>query len=326
MGRRLFIGLDEAGYGPLLGPLCLGASVFRVEAEQFPAARIPRIPALREALRELICHAGRAATAEALPVPVDDSKLLHGRHGLRGLSRAFGCFTSAMAQPPPADLADLIQRFSDRVPEAYGAVPWFDGLGEVELPAYPWTGPLDARFDEAGVEALDLRVLPIDVAEYNRDVRRFDNKARALGFHLASLLVSVLEQTPGEDATVVIDRQGGRKAYDAWLRACFPFAEVLGAPSDETTFCYEVRLPDRRLEVAFLTGGDGRSLAIGWASVAAKLTRELFMEAFNDWFLRARPMLRPTAGYVTDGRRFLADVGDLIEARAIDRELLVRIR
>ena len=60
--------------------------------------------------------------------------------------------------------------------------------------------------------------------------------------------------------------------------------------------------------------------------MAAKLTRELFMQSFNDWFCERRPQVKPTAGYHTDGRRFLDDVDDLIEGESIDRGLLVRSR
>ena len=90
------IGLDEAGYGPLLGPLCLGASVWRVDDDLLGEAEAPFDVDLRAALAGLVCRAGEGQGDEALPVPVDDSKALHGGHDLTGLSRAFGCFAAAM--------------------------------------------------------------------------------------------------------------------------------------------------------------------------------------------------------------------------------------
>ena len=37
-GRLILAGIDEAGYGPILGPLCTGAAAFRVEGGGGPGA------------------------------------------------------------------------------------------------------------------------------------------------------------------------------------------------------------------------------------------------------------------------------------------------
>ena len=80
------------------------------------------------------------------------------------------------------------------------------------------------------------------------------------------------------------------------------------------------------LHVRFVTKGDRVSLAVGWASMAAKLTRELFMQSLNGWFHERLPAVRPTAGYRTDGRRFLEDVEPVLAGEAIERDWLVRSR
>ena len=60
--------------------------------------------------------------------------------------------------------------------------------------------------------------------------------------------------------------------------------------------------------------------------MAAKYTRELFMDAFNAYFAGRLDGLRPTAGYYEDGRRFLGEIEPLIETLGIDRARLVRER
>jgi hypothetical protein len=60
--------------------------------------------------------------------------------------------------------------------------------------------------------------------------------------------------------------------------------------------------------------------------MAAKLVRELFMDLLNDFFLERCPELRPTRGYVQDGRRFLTDVDAVIHAEQIAVRELVRSR
>jgi hypothetical protein len=323
----LHIGVDEAGYGPLLGPLVIGLSAFRIH----PATDEPADPwgcELRRRLRGLVVRASasRRADAQPLPVPVDDSKAVKQRYGVEGLARGVGLFASAMATPPPAHLEDLIVRYSDCRPEAFARAPWFRDLARSALPRYPWTGPLDARFHERGVEALDLRVLPADAPELNASFDAVRNKAGVLGLLSATLLVSILDRHPGEDALVVLDRHGGRTDYAPYLAGVFPFAIVSRAAGPPGEARYRVRLPDRLLHVRFVTRGDRASLAVGWASMAAKLTRDLFMQCLNAWFHARLPAVRPTAGYTTDGRRFLADVESVLEGEAVDRRLLVRSR
>ncbi len=321
-GRVLTIGVDEAGYGPLLGPLAIGATAFRVQ----PRSRWQ--PGLRSKLRSLVRNTPTAKEGwdEPLPVPIDDSKLVLQRCGLQGLARGVGAFAAAMDQAPPADLADLVFRFSDRQPDEFARVPWFQSLESATLPTYPWTGPLHDRFAAVSVEALDLRVLPVDAIELNAAFHEIGNKAGVLGILSGTLVTSILDRHPGEDAIVVMDRHGGRKDYAGYLSSLFPFAQLdaCRAPRDESR--YRVRLPDRELLFRFVTKGDRASLAVGWASMAAKLTRELFMRCFNEWFAARNPALRPTAGYFADGRRFLRDAAPIIADESIAETVLVRSR
>lgn len=318
----LHIGVDEAGYGPLLGPLVLGTAALRV------TDRRDGKDSLAGRLRGLVVRQPRslrAARERRLPVPIDDSKRIHRRFGLEGLARGVGAFAAAMGTPPPADLADLLERFSDRQPEEFACRPWYEDLGAT-VPRYPWTGPLCDHFHRRGVEALDLRVLPLSAAELNVEFTLRENKARVLALASGACLLSLLDRFPGEDAEVVFDRQGARLDYGDFLADLFPFASIArrAAPAGEAH--YDVRLPDRRLAIRFATGADRLSLAVSWASMAAKLTRELFMICFNAWFQGRAPGVRPTAGYYEDGRRFLADVAHIVEGEPIAEADLVRSR
>ena len=49
-------------------------------------------------------------------------------------------------------------------------------------------------------------------------------------------------------------------------------------------------------------------------------------ELLTAWWARRVGDLRPTAGYYTDGRRFLKDIDAAIPAEGVDRAMLVRSR
>ena len=275
----LHVGVDEAGYGPLLGPLVVGVAAFRLTDDPAPGEAN-----LLRRLRGIVVRRPRSAKAclaQRLPVPVDDSKVIHRRFGLPGLARGVGLFASAMDAAPPATLEDLLVRFSDLGPEPFRRVPWYRRLDLAEVPRYPWTGPLEERFLGRHVQALDLRVWPLTAADFNREVDRCGNKATVLGLASGAAVVSVLDRYPGEDAEIVFDRQGSRLDYAGYLADLFPFAAIAKRPAPPGESRYEVELPSCRLTVRFATRADGCSLAVSWASMAAKLGRELFMERLN---------------------------------------------
>ena len=65
---------------------------------------------------------------------------------------------------------------------------------------------------------------------------------------------------------------------------------------------------------------------VALASCLAKYARETVMEGFNEYFGRLQPDLQPTAGYTTDGRRWLKDAEACLREAGVERSLLVRDR
>jgi ribonuclease HII len=82
----------------------------------------------------------------------------------------------------------------------------------------------------------------------------------------------------------------------------------------------------RALRVAFAEKADRTSFAVALASCLAKYAREVCMQAFNAHFGALQPGLRPTAGYVTDARRWLSEAGPALERAALGASDLVRER
>lgn len=312
----LILGLDEAGYGPLLGPLVVGLAALRVAG---PATSED----LDERLKGLVRRAGgRAAGGDA--VVVDDSKAVHSRLGVAGLARGVRAMARAARLAPPEGLDDLLARFSDGGATSLAREPWYAAGGTTQRAEVPreWAAALRLR----GVEPVAIRVAPVGVLDLNDAFDAVRNKGRVLFLTTAALLVAALEAYPGEDVEAVLDRQGGRLDYGPDLAAAFPFYDVVREPAPAGESRYGFRQAGRTVRLRFVTGGDRLSLATGLASMAAKWTRELCMERLNAWFAARCPGLLPTAGYVEDGRRFLADVASVIERESIDRRALVRSR
>ena len=93
---------------------------------------------------------------------------------------------------------------------------------------------------------------------------------------------------------------------------------------DEEHSHYLLTIDDRPVRVSFDVGAESAHLPIALASMAAKTVRELCMERLNRFFTRQVPGLAPTAGYVQDGRRWLADLAPHWESLGIREADLIR--
>jgi ribonuclease HII len=84
-------------------------------------------------------------------------------------------------------------------------------------------------------------------------------------------------------------------------------------------------LAQSRVEVQFHVGAE-QFLSVALASMVSKYLRELAMQAFNEFWRRHVPDLRPTAGYPTDARRFKQAIEPMCKQLGIDDRLLWRCR
>ena len=123
---------------------------------------------------------------------------------------------------------------------------------------------------------------------------------------------------------IVIDRQGGRMFYRDWIIECLPNAQVQILGENERISRYQVQDDRGALVLSFETGAETRHLPVALASMVAKYTRELAMIRLNRFFAERLPELKPTAGYVQDGRRFIKEVKPVVESLELDRHHLIR--
>lgn len=311
-------GVDEAGLGPILGPLVVAGTALQGPGGQDPWRLLRR-------------HVARGRTEKG-KVRVADSKKVHqGPHGLRHLEETALVFWVARHGELPATLGDWLRRLGVDVVRL-ARCPWYEDLA-LPLPRTAdaaWItlqGELVARALRHGDAALlDIVVRAVDVEEWNELIAATDNKSRAHFVPYADVLGRLLRLAPAAAAGhVVADRCGGRMHYGHALAELGGGAAVDVLREEPAESAYRMRGPGGELLVTFAERAEDRSFPTALASCVAKYVRELMVECLNRWCCARVPALKPTAGYHQDGQRFLAELtphlpGDL------PRNRLVRVR
>lgn len=325
------VGIDEAGYGPLLGPLVVSATAFDVPLSVLKKVTEPAAgPDLWSLLADSVT---RKASKREPRLAVADSKKLHGKgggkHGLLLLEQAALAFL-AQVGPMPGSLRELLRSFCPQVLGQLAGYPWYQGA-DVELPVD--CGPDSVRLQahslhrslaRAGIRFRGAWVEVLPEGHFNRQVETTRNKAVVLFGRTTRLIQRVIESLGPRPLGVWIDRQGGRVGYRRPLMTAFQDArlEVLEESPDRSG--YRLNRRPAPLVVRFVKQGEKHHLAIALASIFSKYVRELFMICFNRYWCSQVAGLRPTAGYYEDGQRFLADIKDAEACRQVDRVMLVR--
>ncbi len=318
----IYAGIDEAGYGPMLGPLCVGLSVFRVR-DWSPGDPAPDLWAR---LSPGVVRTPRDAARSGAGVPVGDSKKLKlpntssGRHPLTHLERGVLALLGARDGGP----AESDTALFDAVGADLGGGPWYAGpCRPLPCACTPDMLRIDAAgvrtaMHRAGVELIALRVLTFDEPSFNRMLSERRSKSGVIESALEAHLKTALGLTgPDEQLRVVADRQGARTRYTDVLSRVFAPVQ----PEEESSRASRYRVGAGHGVILHSEAEDAH-LPVALASMAAKLVRELAMARFNRYWCGLLPELKPTAGYVQDARRWLGDVRDVLTPA--DRELVVR--
>ncbi len=305
----IYTGIDEAGYGPMLGPLCVASATLRIDGWS-PGDPAPDLWAM---LGGAVCRTKREARQRIAVGDSKDLKLANSsvtKHPLHHLERGVLAFLGARDQRSPLDDAQLMESLGC----AHEPLAWYAGdpiglpLGVGADMLAIESNTLRSTMSRAGVELLDLRVRLIGEREFNRFYRDHRSKAAATGAAMSDLIESARAwHRAGCDARIVCDRQSGRTRYASLLARHFDDVQV----EEESARASRYRC-DQRTGVLLTPGADGAYFPVALASMVAKLVRELAMMRFNRYWSSRIPELKPTAGYVQDARRWLGDTHDHI--------------
>ena len=293
----ILAGIDEAGYGPLLGPLVVAANALRTSQSMDVGGPWPQW-----------------SLKSCAEVKIADSKKLYApQRGIGPLEKAVLAFAAQRFFEAGRQLGDFLERWAiEGAPEALGR-PWY--RERCDVPAVCKAREIEEAsasvgrcLEHEGLEYLGAWVCVVDAVRYNEVISRIANKATLL-FGRASILMRRLWEDFGtEGIYLTVDRQGGRKFYGGLMDIAFPNAGIEVLLESEDCSMYRLHEARRQMFVRFKVRADAVDTSTALSSMWAKYIRELFMDLFNRYWLSRADGIQKTAGYWSDGNRFLADL------------------
>lgn len=314
------VGIDEAGYGPLLGPLVVSATLWRLPEDRAACD-------LWDALSDCVCR--KAAPGEWRFEVGDSKEVFDRKKGLFTLERAVLAFVRSCGLQAE-DGVGLLSSISLPAASVRTGMPWYRDLG-FSLPlggarsfSVGGTQRLAAAMERTGVRCAHIAscVVPEDV--FNDRARVTRNKAAVLVEQVLRLVARALEADASAPLRIVVDRLGGRHNYRAMLQSAFDCRSLTVLDETPTLSRYHVQT-DRQWQIEFVVQADRDHLPVALASMVSKYVRELLMSRFNLYWRRHAPKLRPTAGYYGDARRFIEAVRPLAAEVGLPVDSFVRV-
>jgi ribonuclease HII len=316
----IYTGIDEAGYGPMLGPLCVASVTLRIDSWS-PGEPAPDLWAI---LGDAVCRTKKEAKRRIAVGDSKDLKLANSsvtKHPLYHLERGILAFLACRDGRSPATDQELQDALRARLDSSdwYTTPPVDLPMGVSDEMLAIESNLLKGAMHRNGVELLDIRVRVVGESEFNALYTRHRTKAAATGTAVRELIEMAQKHgSRGDEARIVCDRQSGRTKYAPMLAHLFNDVRIEEeSPRASRYTC------DTNTGVLLTPGADGAYFPVALASMAAKLVRELAMLRFNTYWGERIPDLKPTAGYVQDARRWLQDTHEFITDQ--QREAMVRL-
>jgi hypothetical protein len=329
----ILAGIDEAGYGPLLGPLVVGCCAFCV-ADADPA--VDELPCLWKRLKKLV---GKTRCRQGKKLHVNDSKQVYSPSvGLKELERAVLTIATAWRDWTP-DLDAFVARVAGHATADLAGYPWYASstgqpfpISNEALSLQLTANALRAEMARGGAVCVHMAARVVCEGQFNRMADATRNKSSVL-FSTAAIHLDYLLRTFSDQGLVIFcDRQGGREHYGQLLMQMFDdwSLEITREGDGHSEYLLRRRATvdgaTHTVRIIFCEKAEAQCMPVAIASMLSKYLREALMGRFNAWWRTHLPDVAPTAGYYGDGSRFLQDIALKRRDLGITDAMLVRSR
>jgi ribonuclease HII len=317
----IVVGIDEAGFGPILGPLVVSSSSFSLDNRL-----------LSKDLWQILCKSvGSRRKRLAGRLLIADSKKAYSKQKkIKHLERTALAFLRCLNRRP-ATLTELLRQMCPDCLERLNSYPWYRDTDSYRLSADAADIEIASavlRDDLASnqIELLGLQSHCLDVEYYNDMMANVKNKATVLFTATSQLIEQAYDNFSGDCLQIIVDRQGGRVHYRKILQLMFAGMELKILRESPAASSYELQSNGKAMRLHFAVGADERFLPVSLASMVSKYLRELLVDNINRYFTGHCTELRPTAGYWKDGLRFIEDLKTSIPHVQYNSKQLIRCR
>jgi len=303
LNENMIVGIDEAGLGPILGPLVVSAAAFTVPDDKIGAD-------MWQMLSESV-SAGKKNLAGRILI-CDSKKAYTPAAGIAHLEKTVLTCLKYLSKTPQSTV-ELVDSLCPDNKQKLLERPWYKNIDvqkikfnadEISISA----GALKKNLHENKIGLTVLKSVCLEAGHYNELIDKIRNKSSVVFQIVCRLISEILRGSRHKNYHFIIDRQGGRMRYAPHLRTMFGEMELKILKEEENISSYQLILPDKNIKMDFIVKADADFLPACLASMASKYLREQLMISLNNYFIEKCAELKPTAGYWTDGKRFLDDL------------------
>ncbi len=312
----LFIGMDEAGYGPNLGPLVITATAWDVPGDS-QACDVWQL--LADVVSQ---HA--STKGERLHI-ADSKQVFSTTRGIKALETSVHCLLR-LAGIEATSFVSLWRELAVKFPSEQEQEPWFAEDAQLPIAACPdvidrLSDRLASCAESAEIGRPRIRSDVVLTDRFNRLNTQHNSKGLTLSTLSLSLLRTLWQPSKTEAAFIVADKHGGRNRYDDLLADILDGEMIFRLEEGRERSTYRVG----DTEIRFQMQAEAH-FPVAVASLVAKYLRELAMLSFNRFWRIHLPHLKPTQGYPVDAKRFRTDIAVTQQALQIPNTVLWRER
>jgi len=309
------IGLDEAGYGPNLGPLTIAGCSWMLESDSLDLYQI---------LNQTVSPDSHRQNSR---LQIADSKMVYQRGDLRSLELPVLAAIYAAYQTVPGNFRELIECLNPLnlspnikprpIIETKPSLPPWQNVQDWQSTSLPIscsitdviaTGKrLSHDCQAVGVSLKQLACLAIFPDEFNRLLADHGNKGTLLSTKTLEIASCFLDSCPDHSVHFFFDKHGGRSKYGPFIQHIMTDQFVFAGIESPDSSQYHFLQNNRTINLSFNARGE-TCLATALGSMIAKYCREIAMLIWNKYWGTLIPNLKPTQGYPQDAKRFMKDI------------------